>query len=161
MLVSSIDRNKEPDPEKHIGRINSAYWTLPSNGGLGSSKTTKVSHPSEGIILRVRDTRLMERRQNLSTYFGRERRVRDNRKHDPRLNTTTHHILVIALERKAGDPEPWQSGDRVSVVPKSRVPAPSDTPHPPADVRESKPPLLNKDEGDYVLHISKPYPYER
>lgn len=161
MLSAPIDRNKEPDPEKHISRINSPYWTLPSNGGLGTPQSFNLSHSSEGIILRVRDTRLMERRKNISPPDSpeKERRLRNNRKHDARWDPASHHILVIALERKAGQPDPWKTGDRVSVVSKRQTapPKPQDKVQP----ETSKPPLLTKDEGDYVLHLSKDYPYER
>jgi hypothetical protein len=155
MLIAPIDHNKEPDPEKHISRINSPYWTLPSNVGPGTSQKFNPSHSSEGVILRVRDTRLMERRKHLSPPESpeQERRQRNNRKYaeDP----DNHHILVIALERKAGAPDPWKAGDRVSVIAKSRTTTPN------AQPETAKPPLLTKDEGDYVLHLSKDYPPER
>lgn len=156
MLIAPIDHNKEPDPEKHVSRINSPYWTLPSNVGPGTSQKFNPSHSSEGVILRVRDTRLMERRKHLSSPESpeQERRQRNNRKHaeDP----DNHHILVIALDRKAGEPDPWKAGDRVSVIAKSRTA----TPKPQAQPETGKPPLLIKDEGDYVLHLSKDYPPE-
>ncbi|MBC8286822.1 MAG: hypothetical protein H8E42_05030 [Nitrospinae bacterium] len=161
MLIAPIDHNKEPDPDKHISRISSPYWTLPSNGGLGSPQNFNPSHSSQGIILRARDTRLMERRKHLSPpeLPEQERRQRNNRKHDARWDTASHHILVIALERKAGEPSPWKAGDRVSVVPKTST----TTPHPQDNTQPDtrKPPLLVKDEGDYVLHLSKDYPPER
>ncbi len=160
MLSAPIDHNKEPEPEKHVSRINSPYWTLPSNGGLRPPSNVRASHPSKGVILRVRDTRLMERRQppTAPEFLERERRVKDNRKSSSRWNSTSHHILVIALERKAGEPEPWKTGDHVSVVPlTTRTATPRDTA--PPELQKNKPPLLTKDEGDYVLHLSKPYPY--
>lgn len=157
MLIAPIDRNKEPDPEKHISRINSPYWTLPSNGGLGTSQNVRSSHSSEGIILRVRDTRLMERRKNFAPPepLEHERRERNNRQHveDP----ASHHIIVVALERKAGEPEPWKAGDRVSVISRNRAAAPK----PLAPPGPPKPPLLTRDEGDYVLHLSKDSPNKR
>lgn len=159
MLISPIDRNKEPEPEKHISRINSPYWTLPSNAGQGTSQNFNPSHSSEGVILRVRDTRLMERRKHHSPpeLPEQERRQRNNRKHaeDP----DNHHILVIALERKAGEPDPWKAGDRVSVVYKPRTTTTNQQSNAQPDTR--KPPLLTKDEGDYVLHLSKDYPPAR
>ena len=158
MLISPIDRNKEPEPEKHIGRINSPYWTLPSYGEPGAPQNFNPSHSGEGIILRVRDTRLNERRKPLSPPESpeQERRQRNNRKHgkDP----SNHHVLVIALERKAGEPDPWKAGDRVSVISKSQTTAPS--PQSNAQPDTPKPPLLTKDEGDYVLHLSKDHPPE-
>ena len=161
MLISPIDRNKEPDPEKHISRINSPYWTLPSSGGQGTPQNFNPSHSSEGIVLRVRDTRLMERRKQFSPRElpEQERRKRNNRKQDPRWDPASHHILVIALERKAGEPDPWKAGDHVSVVSKSQISQPANKEKPSAGSK--KPPLLTKDEGDYVLHLSKDYPYER
>ncbi len=156
MLISPIDRNKEPDPEKRISRINSPYWTMPSNVGRGTSQNFNPPHSSEGVILRVRDTRLNERRRHPSTP-EQERRQRNNRKHI--VDLTTHHVLVIALDRKAGQPDPWKAGDRVSVVSKPR-PAPSN-PQDNAQPKTNKPPLLTKDEGDYVLHLSKDYPPDR
>ena len=157
MLISPIDRNKEPDPEKHISRINSPYWTMPSNVGAGTSQKYNPSHSSEGVILRVRDTRLMERRKHHSPpeLPEQERRQRNNRKHpeDP----DNHHILVIALDRKAGEPDPWKAGDRVSVVSKPRTTNLQSNTQP----EKGKAPLLTRDEGDYVLHLSKDYPPER
>lgn len=159
MLISPIDRNKEPEPEKHINRINSPYWTMPSSVGQGTTQNFNPSHSSEGVILRVRDTRLMERRKHHSPpeLPELERRQRNNRKHteDP----DNHHILVVALDRKAGEPDPWKAGDRVSVVSKPRTPSPN--PQGNAQPETNKPPLLTKDEGDYVLHLSKDYPPER
>ena len=159
MLIAPIDRNKEPEPEKHISRINSLYWTMPSNVGQGTSQKFNPPHSSEGVILRVRDTRLMERRKHhsLPELPELERRQRNNRKHaeDP----DNHHILVIALDRKAGEPDPWKAGDRVSVVSKPRTPSPITQDN--AQPETGKPPLLIKDEGDYVLHLSKDYPPER
>ncbi len=161
MLISPIDRNKEPDPEKHISRINSPYWTLPSSGGQGTPQTFNQSHSSDGTILRVRDTRLRERRKQSSPTDSpeKERRQRNNRKQDPRWDPTSHHILVIALERKAGEPDPWKAGDRVSVVSKSQTSQVNNQNRTPTGNR--KPPLLTKDEGDYILHLSKDYPNER
>ncbi len=158
MLSAPIDHNREPEPEKHVSKIRSPYWVLPANGGLGTAKDSRPPHVSEGIILRVRDTRLMERRKMPASteHVERERRTRDTRKSNSPWDTTHHHILVIALERKAGEPELWKAGDRVSLVPKNQVNAP-----PPPDIKTSKPPLLIKDEGDYVLHLSTHYPYER
>jgi len=154
MLIAPIDHNKEPDPEKHISRINSPFWTLPSRVGSGTSQKFNPSHSSEGVILRVRDTRLMERRKLLSEPPEQERRQKNNRKHveDP----DNHHILVIALERKAGEPTPWKAGDHVSVVAKF----PAATPKPQAQPDTPKSPLPTKDEGDYVLHLSKDRPTE-
>ena len=156
MLIAPIDRNKEPEPDKQINRINSPYWTLPANGGLGSPQNVSPAHSSEGIILRVRDTRMLERREDPSAFLKSERRTRDNRKNDSRWNNVSHHVLVIAIERKAG--ESWKTGDRVSVVPKTRTATPKTSPY--ADSQKNKPPLLVKDEGDYVLHLSKPSPDE-
>jgi hypothetical protein len=159
MLISPIDRNKEPEPEKHISRINSPYWTMPSSIGPSTSQKYNPSHSGEGVILRVRDTRLMERRKQLSPpeLPEQERRQRNNRKHaeDP----DNHHILVIALDRKAGEPDPWKAGDRVSVVFKPQSPAPTTQDNAPPETNKS--PLLTKDEGDYVLHLSKDSPPER
>ena len=129
MLIAPIDRNKEPEPDKQINRINSPYWTLPANGGLGSPQTVSPAHSSEGIILRVRDTRMLERRVAPSAFLESERRPRDNRKNDSRWNNVSHHVLVIAIERKAG--ESWKTGDRVSVVPKTRTATPKTTAHTP------------------------------
>jgi hypothetical protein len=165
MLIAPIDHNREPEPEKHVSKIKSPYWTLPTNGELGSSQSVSPSHSSEGIILRVRDTRLMERRKNSSPpeLLERERRIRNNRQNDSRWNTESHHVLVIALERKAGAPDSWKAGDRVSVVPKSQTasPQPHENLASSADTQKNQPPLLIKDEGDYVLHLSKSYPPER
>jgi hypothetical protein len=159
MLISPIDRNKEPEPEKHISRINSPYWTMPSSVGQGISQKFNPSHSSEGVILRVRDTRLMERRKHhsLPELPELERRQINNRKHAE--DSDNHHILVIALDRKAGEPDPWKAGDRVSVVSKPRTPPPIVQDN--AQPKTKKAPLLTKDEGDYVLHLSKDYPSER
>lgn len=159
MLSAPIDRNKEPDPEKHISRINSPYWTMPSSGGLPTPQSVSPSHTSEGVILRVRDTRLMERRKIPATP-EHERRQRDNRQHDARWSPSSHHIVIIALERKAGESDPWKTGDRVTVVPKFHAAPPKPQPQPDT----GKPPLPTKDEGDdegdYVLHLSKDSPPE-
>jgi hypothetical protein len=160
MLISPIDRNNEPELEKQVSRINSPYWTLPVNGGLGSP-IARSPHTSEGIILRARDTRLKERRKNPSSFENvkQERRQRNNRKHDPRWNSASHHILVIALERKAGEPDSWKAGDRVSVVSKTGRTV---TPIPTApNTQKDKPPLLTKDSEDYVVHLSTSSPSER
>ncbi|MEK9629454.1 MAG: hypothetical protein VW455_10590 [Nitrospinota bacterium] len=159
MHISPIDRNKGTEPEKQISRINSPYWTLPLSGGLGPVPNSSSSHSSEGVILRVRDTRLRERRESYSPSVQQERRVRDNRKLEFRGNT--HHILVIAIERKVGESEPWKAGDRVSVVSKTRkLEKPQEKTKSSAETQGQKPPLLVKDEADYVLHLSKSYPEE-
>ena len=154
MLIAPIDHNKEPDPEKHVSKIKSPYWMLPTNGGLGSPQGAKTSHSCEGTILRVRDTRLMERRKKHSPpeLLEQERRVKANRKSDSRWNTVSHHVLVIALERKAGEPEPWKTGDRVSVSLKPS--STTDLPQTPTDIQKDKSPLLTKDDEDYVVHLS-------
>lgn len=156
MLISPIDRNKEPDPEKQVSRINSPYWTLPINGGLGSPRRVKTTHSSEGIILRVRDTRLGERRKIILKNLELERRKSENRKHDFRWNADSHHILVIAIERKPGEPEVWENGDRVTVVPKTfaSLPRPQENVPPVAEAQEDKFSLLTKDDEDYVVHLS-------
>ena len=156
MLISPIDRNKEPDPEKQVSRINSPYWILPVNGGLGSPRRIKASHSSEGMILRVRDTRLRERRKKSLNKLEPERRKGENRKHDFRWNSDSHHILVIAIERQSGEPELWKNGDRVTVVPKNfgPLPRPQENVHPVAEATENKFSLLTKDDEDYVVHLS-------
>ena len=160
MLIAPIDHNREPEPEKHVSKIKSPYWTLPTNGGLGAPQLTGTPHNSEGIILRVRDTRLMERRKNLPPpkSLERERRIKANRKSDSRWNAVSHHVLIIALERKAGEPEPWKTGDRVSVSLKPS--STTDLPQTPTDIQKDKSPLLTKDDEDYVLHLSGKYPKE-
>ncbi len=156
MLISPIDRNKEPDPEKQVSRINSPYWTLPINGGLGTPRRGKVPHPSEGIILRVRDTRLRERRKISSKKLELERRKSENRKHDSRWNSNSHHILVIAIERQPGEPEFWKNGDRVTVVPKTLapLPRPQENIHLVDGTQENQFSLLTTDDEDYVVHLS-------
>ncbi len=156
MLISPIDRNKGTEPEKQVSRINSPFWTLPAKVGLGLRQNADLLHSSEGVILRVRDTRLVERRQHHSQLDHRERRQKENRKHASRWNSASHHILVIALERKAGAPELWKAGDRVSVLPKTRItsPKPPENVHPSTETQTNKPPLLTKDDEDYVVHLS-------
>jgi hypothetical protein len=163
MLIAPIDHNREPEPEKQVSRIKSTHWTLPANRGLDSYQNSRASHISEGIILRVRDTRLSERRKNSTEHMKMDRRVRSNRQKDSRWNATTHHILVLALERKAGETELWKSGDRVSVVPTSPTLSPKahNNTELPANTLKDKPPLLIKNEEDYVLHLSKSYPEKR
>ena len=158
MLISPIDRNKESEPEKHVSKIKSPYWTLPANGGLGSPQGMGPARSSEGIILRVRDTRLNERRKTPSPMEppDRERRLRDNRHDGSRVNTLTHHVLVIALERKSGVPDPWKAGDRVSVVAKSITTSPQsqDDVALSTDAKTNRTSLLTKDDEDYVVHLS-------
>jgi serine/threonine-protein kinase RIO1 len=60
----------------------------------------------------------MERRKTSHEVLEQERRIRDNRNNDSRWNIKNHHILVIALERNVGKPEPWKAGDNVLVLPK-------------------------------------------
>jgi hypothetical protein len=160
MLISPIDRNREPEPEKHVSRINSPYWTLPSNGGLGAPQKNRSPHSSEGIILRVRDTRLSERRKIPTEFQTPERRKKNNRNHDLMGNTTNHHVMIIALKHEAGKPELWKAGDRVSVVTKSQTLTPKNEALHPTDNQTSNPPLLTRDDQDYVLHLSKRYPEE-
>jgi hypothetical protein len=157
MLISPIDRNDETGPEKQISRINSPYWTLPTGVGLGSSpKSTHLSHSSEGMILRVRDTRLSERRKISSQFLQLERRISENRKHDSRWNPDSHHILVIAIERQPGQPDLWRNGDRVTVVPQIQTPLtrPQEGGQPTAENQKNRFPLLTKDNEDYVVHLS-------
>lgn len=161
MLIAPIDHNREPEPEKHVSKIKSPYWTLPTNGGLGAPQVKGTPHNSEGTILRVRDTRLMERRKSPSDAREQERRIKNNRQNGSRWNTASHHILVIAIERKAGEPELWKTGEHVSIVAKTQTITPTEAAQSPETKEKSKPPLLTKDEGDYVLHLSTHYPYER
>ena len=63
------------------------------------------------MILRVRDTRLMERRKIDSKPLDLERRKSENRKHDSRWSSDSHHILVIAIERQPGQPDLWKNED--------------------------------------------------
>ncbi len=123
MLIPPIDRNDETGLEKQISRINFPYWTLPTDVGLGSSpESTRLSHSSEGMVLRLRDTRLMERRKVASQFLQPERRKSENRKYDSRWNPDCHHILVIAIVRQPGQPDLWWNGERVMVVPKIQKP---------------------------------------
>ncbi|MBT5472261.1 MAG: hypothetical protein HOK41_16780 [Nitrospina sp.] len=157
MLISPIDRNNESESEKQVSRINSPFWTLPTGvGGLGPPQSIRTSHSSEGIVLRARDTRLMERRKLAAVIVEPERRKMENRKHDSRWNPASHHILVIAIERKAGEPEQWKAGDRVSIVPKTRtgLARPQEDKHSPAETQKNRFPLLSTDDEDYVVHLS-------
>ncbi|MFT4577702.1 MAG: hypothetical protein ACI9UO_000521 [Nitrospinales bacterium] len=157
MLISPIDRNDETGPEKQISRINSLYWTLPTGVGLGTSpKVTRLSSSSEGMVLRVRDTRLMERRRIASQFLQPERRKTKNRKHDSRWNPDSHHILVIAIERQPGQPDLWKNGDRVTVVPQTQKPLtrPQEGGQSTAESQKNRLPLFTKDDEDYVVHLS-------
>lgn len=156
MQISPLDRNNESGPEKQVSRINSPYWTLPINGGLGRPQRSHSPQSTEGVVLRVRDTRMRERRKNFSKFREIERRQGENRKHDTRWNTESHHILVIAIERKAGEPELWKNGDRVSVVPVARTPLqrPQENILSSDDIEINKSPLLIKDDENYVVHLS-------
>ena len=123
MLISPIDRNNESESEKQVSRINSPFWTLPTGvGGLGPPQSIRTSHSSEGIVLRARDTRLMERRKLAAVIVEPERRKMENRKHDSRWNSDSHHILAIAIERKQGELDLCKNGDRVAVVPHIQAP---------------------------------------
>ncbi len=155
MLISPIDQNKESGPENQVSRINSPYWTLPVNGGLGAQRSRSFQ-PTEGVVLRVRDTRMMERRKNLTKFMEPERRKSENRKHDTRWNTESHHIMVIAVERKVGNPEPWKNGDRVSVLPLTRthLPRPQENISSSDNIEKNIPPLLRRNDENYVVHLS-------
>jgi hypothetical protein len=157
MLISPIDRNDESGPEQQISRINSSYWTLPMSVKLGSSPNSIRSvHSSEGMILRVRDTRLMERRKIISKFMESERRKSENRKYDSRWNPDSHHVLVIAIERQPGQSDLWRNGDRVTVIPKTHasLPRPQENVPPVAGTPENKFSLLTKNDEDYVVHLS-------
>jgi hypothetical protein len=163
MLTSPIDRNDETGPEKQISRINSAYWTLPTRVRLDSSpKSTRLPHSSEGMILRVRDTRLMERRKIASQILQPERRKSENRKHDSRWDSDSHHILVIAIERKPGELDLWKNGDRVTVVPKTQtlLTRPQEGEQATPENQKNRFPLLMKDDEDYVVHLSGKSPMD-
>lgn len=160
MLISPIDRNEESGPEKQISRINSPFWTLPAGVRLGTSGNTRTPHSSEGMILRVRDTRLMERRKSFSKFMGMDRRKNENRKHDSRWNSDSHHILVIAIERNPGEPDLWRNGDRVTVVPRIRTSLAPSKEKDPSGTETSRIPLLTKNEEDYVVHLSGRSPDE-
>ena len=152
MLISTIDRNKESKPIKLISRISSSYSIPPTtNQGLSAFQYLCIPHTSEGTILRYSDTRLIERRKNSNAVLKQDRRIRDNRSNDSRWNTMSHHILVIALERKAGKPEPWKAGDHVLVIPSIKKNKNSKANINP--IQKGKPALLSKDEEDYVLHL--------
>jgi hypothetical protein len=104
----------------------------------------------------VRDTRLRERRKNHLKNVELERRKSENRKHDFRWNSDSHHILVIAIERQPGEPEFWKNGDRVNVVPITLgpLPRPQENVSAVAEEQEKQFSLLTKDDEDYVVHLS-------
>jgi len=117
LLISSIDRNKETMREDFISRISSSCSIPPTTSQkLELFQSFSTSHISKGTILRFRDARLMERRKTSHAVLKQERRIRDNRNNDSRWNTMSHHILVIALERKVGEPETWKAGDNILVL---------------------------------------------
>ena len=123
MLISLIDRNDETGSEKQISRINSPYWTLLTGVELVlSPKSNHLSHSSKGMTLRLRDTQFTERRKIATQFLQPERRKSENRKHDSRWNSDSHHILAIAIERKQGELDLCKNGDRVEVVPHIQAP---------------------------------------
>ena len=118
MIISSIDRNKETKREELINKISSPCSILPTiSRKIELYQNFRKSKISKGTILRFRDSRLMERRKTSHEVLEQERRIRDNRNNDSRWNTMSHHILVIALERKVGEPETWKAGDNILVLP--------------------------------------------
>jgi len=119
LIISSIDRNKETKREELINKISSPCSILPTiSRKIELYQNFRKSKISKGTILRFRDSRLMERRKTSHEVLEQERRIRDNRNNDSRWNIKNHHILVIALERNVGKPEPWKAGDNVLVLPK-------------------------------------------
>jgi len=102
------------------------------------------------------DTRFTERRKIATQFLQPERRKSENRKHDSRWNPDSHHILVIAIERKQGELDLWKNGDRVTVIPKTQTPLirPQEGGQSTAENQKNRFPLLTKDDEDYVVHLS-------
>ncbi len=160
MLSAPIDRNKENEPEKQVGRIISSNWALPLEKELLPNQLPKKSKTKKGVVLRVGNRRKQDRRyyggiaQNVSQ--GGNRRKDKNRSTSALWNPVTHDILIVAVEKGNVEGDVLKVGDRITMYPEQKTLSVNpfrrmyQRPH----IEEKKTPLLVKDDEDYVLHLS-------
>ncbi len=162
MLLAGIDRNKATEPEKQVSRIISPYWTLPIDRGKSFSPPSKQNHAEKGRVLRVGNRRMAERRKKVedAAYLQNndDRRFLQKRKASPGWSPDTHDILVVAVERKPGQKNLWQEGDKFIIRSgeMQEAVAPEKVTPPPIQKPEKNPLLVKDDENDedYVVHLS-------
>jgi len=150
MLSAPIDRNRENEPEKQVGRIVSSNWSLPLDKELLANQPSKRSKVKKGVVLRVGNRREQDRR----FYEGLEQS-------GPNWNPTTHDILIVAVEKERTEKDSLKVGERITVQREQKTLSenPFRRMYQPLDIEEKKSPLLVKDDEDYVLHLSGKSPH--
>lgn len=168
MVIRRKKAPKKMDPRWNIESRHMLVIGLESKAGkqefwksgdsvtvISQTGASSEPHYSEGLVMRMRGTRLKERRNmfSASDTFQQERRIKDRRrnlvkKSDISWSIESHQVLLIALEHKDGKQEHWKSGDRVSVVPRTLAPGAK-----PQAGFAGEPSLLERSEEDYVFHL--------
>jgi hypothetical protein len=165
MLSAPIDRNKENEPEKQVGRINSTNWALPLDKEALISKSSNRPKSKKGVVLRVGN----KRKQGRRGYDGIEQKTsqdvnqrKDNNRHSSSYwNPATHDIVIIAVEKDRTGNDEFKVGEKIIIQPEQRTlsESPFRRMYPSPDIEEKKAPLLVKNDEDYVLHLSGKSPH--
>ncbi len=165
MLSAPIDRNKENEPEKQVGRINFSNWTLPLDKEALISKSSNKPKSKKGVVLRVGNKRKQGRRVNEgvdqnATHDANQRKY-NNRHSSSYWNPATHDILIVAVEKGRIGNDELKVGEKVTIQPEQRTlsESPFRRMYPTPNIEEKKAPLLVKNDEDYVLHLSGKSPH--
>jgi hypothetical protein len=164
MLSAPIDRNKENEPEKQVGRIVSSNWALPLDRELLANRPSKKSKVKKGVVLRVGNRRKQDRRfyEGLDQSGSQDgnRRKDKNRFSSSLWNPVTHDILIVAVEKERSEKDVLKTGERITVQREQKTLSenPFRRMYQPPHIEE-KAPLLVKNDEDYVLHLSGKSPH--
>lgn len=165
MLSAPIDRNKENEPEKQVGRIVSSNWALPLDKELLANQPSNRPKAKKGVVLRIGNRREQDRRfyegfDQSSSQDGNRRKDK-NRLSSSLWNPATHDILIVAVEKERSDKDSLQVGERITIHREQKTLSenPFRRMYQPLNIEEKKSPLLVKDNEDYVLHLSGKSPH--
>ncbi len=165
MLSAPIDRNKENEPDKQVGRITSSNWTLPLEKELLPNQSSNKKKSKKGVVLRVGNKRKQDRRyyENIDQSDPQtdDRRKNNNRLSSPHWNPATHDILIVAVEKDKGEGDNLKVGEEITIQREQKKLSenPFRRMYQPAQVEEKKARLLVKNDEDYVVHLSGKSPH--
>lgn len=165
MLSAPIDRNKENEPEKQVGRIVSSNWSLPLDKELLVNQPSNRSKAKKGVVLRVGNRREQDRRfyegLDQSGQQNENRRKDKNRLSSSLWNPATHDILIVAVEKERSGKDSLRVGEKITIQHEQKTLSenPFRRMYQPLNIEEKKAPLLVKDDEDYVLHLSGKSPH--
>jgi len=159
MLVAAIDRNKTTEADKYVERVLSTPKPIPSLKSGEPSLFRQQLSKRKGIVLTNGDRRNIDRMNQGPGLIPpspqspkKDRRHHKNQIPQPKWNSQTHEIIVIAVEKDPSASRKWAVGEEVVLAPSS---VQENMPKPSVPEFKRTAPMANKEEMDYIVSLSQ------